>query len=83
MKSNTKSSVTLPPETFAQVKGLRRRLGAKSNVEVVRRGLRLLQQETDREALRSAFREASLATRDGLRQEIEELDPLTSEGLEH
>jgi hypothetical protein len=34
----------------------------KSNVEVVRRGLRLLREDTDRRALREAYRKASRAT---------------------
>src|SRR3972149_10166317 len=63
MKSNTKSSVTLPPEELRLVIDLQRRLRAKSKVEVVRRGLRLLRDVTDREALRGADREATRARR--------------------
>ena len=81
MKNNTKSSVTLPPETFALVRDLRGRLGARSNVEVVRRGLMLLREQTDREALRASFRVASQATREALCHELAELDHLAGEGV--
>jgi Arc/MetJ-type ribon-helix-helix transcriptional regulator len=52
MKTNTKSSITLPPEELRLVVSLQARLKAKSKVEVVRRGLRLLQETTDRERMR-------------------------------
>lgn len=81
MKSNTKSSITLPPEELKLVLVLRTQLKAKSNVEVVRRGLRLLRETTDRERLREAYRRASLATRKSLSQELKELDALAGEGL--
>jgi Arc/MetJ-type ribon-helix-helix transcriptional regulator len=76
-----KSSITLPPEEVKLVVSLQAKLKAKSKVEVVRRGLRLLQEVTDRESLREAYRRASLDTRSSLRAELEELDALTSEGL--
>lgn len=82
MKSNTKSSITLPAEELRLVLSLQAKLKAKSKVEVVRRGLRLLQEVTDRESLREAYRRASLDTRPSLRHEMKELDPLVSEGLE-
>ncbi len=82
MKSHTKSSITLPPRELKLVRSLKSRLKLKTNVEVVRRGIRLLQETTDREALRAAFRRASLATRASLRSEIEELDHLAGEGLD-
>lgn len=66
MKSNTKSSITLPAAELELVVALQSRLKAKSKVEVVRRGLRLLQETTDRERLREAYRQASLATRRSL-----------------
>lgn len=81
MKVNTKSSITLPPEELKLVVSLQAKLGAKTKVEVVRRGLRLLQDVTDRERLREAYRRASLATRKALAEELEELDSLASEGL--
>jgi hypothetical protein len=82
MKSNTKSSITLPAAELRRVQKLKRRLQLDSNVAVVREGLRVLEENLDREALREAYRKASLATRDSLRQELEELDHLAGEGVE-
>jgi hypothetical protein len=82
MKANTKSSITLPAAEFRRVRALKLRLKLKSNVEVVRRGLRLLEETTERDALRAAYRKASLATRRGLRAELADLDHLTGEGLD-
>lgn len=81
MKTNTKSSITLPAEELKLVLTLQARLKAKSKVEVVRRGLRLLRDVTDRESLREAYRRASRATRAPLSAELPELDSLASEGL--
>ncbi len=81
MNSNAKSSITLPREELRLVQKLKGRLRAKTNVEVVRRGLKLLDETTEREALREAYRQASLATRGALRQELDELDHLAAEGL--
>lgn len=82
MKSNTKSSITLPAEELRLVLALQAKLKARSKVEVVRRGLRLLQESTDRELLRQAYREASAATRATTVAELAELDHLAAEGLE-
>ena len=82
MKTNVKSSITLPPDELKLVVSLQAKLKAKSKVEVVRRGLRLLQEATERESLREAYRRASRATRATLSAEIAELDPLASEGLD-
>ena len=82
MRINTKSSITLPAEEVRVVEQLRKRLRARTKVEVIRRALRLLQETTDRAALRRAFREASIACRDVTLKEIGELDDLTSEGLD-
>jgi Arc/MetJ-type ribon-helix-helix transcriptional regulator len=82
MKANTKSSVTLPPDELRLIKSLKSRLKLKSNVEVVRRGLHLLEETTDREVLRAAFRDASKATRASLMEEIQELDHLAGEGID-
>ena len=81
MSSHTKSSITLPPEELRLVVDLQAKLKAKSKVEVVRRGLRLLRDVTEREALREAYRRASKATRASLASELEELDHLSAEGL--
>ena len=61
---------------------LQSKLKAKSKVDVVRRGLRLLRDATEREALREAYRRASRATRASVSHELRELDHLTAEGLE-
>jgi len=82
MKTNTKSSITLPAREFQLVRALRTRLRLASNVEVVRRGLRLLAETTDRQALREAYRRASHAARASARHEIADLDHLVSEGLD-
>jgi Arc/MetJ-type ribon-helix-helix transcriptional regulator len=82
MKPNVKSSITLPASELRLVTALKERLGLKSNVDVVRRGLRLLREDTDRRALREAYRKASRSTRSGLASELEELDHLTGEGLD-
>lgn len=81
MNSNVKSSITLPAEDLRRVQRLKERLKLKSNVAVVREGLRVLEEVSDREALREEFRKASLATRQPLVEELEELDHLAGEGL--
>jgi hypothetical protein len=82
MKSNTKSSITLPADELKLVLSLQAKLKAKSKVEVVRRGLRLLREATERESLREAYRRASRATRATSSFEVAELDALASEGLD-
>ena len=82
MKSNAKSSITLPPAEVKLVKDLKKKLKAKSNVEVVRRGLKLLKEQTDRDLLRRAYESASHQVADALRDELDELDHLAGEGLD-
>ena len=82
IKSNTKSSITLPAEELRLVIALQKKLKARSKVEVVRRGLRLLKESTDRESLRQAYRQATAATRTSVEAELRELDHLAPEGLE-
>jgi Arc/MetJ-type ribon-helix-helix transcriptional regulator len=82
MKINTKSSITLPAAELRRVRALRARLRLPSNVEVVRRGLRLLEETTDRRELREAYRRASRASRAALAREIADLDALVDEGLD-
>jgi hypothetical protein len=53
---------------------------AKSSI-AVRPGLRPLEEVTERERLREAYRRASLATRRSLTRELNELDHLAAEGL--
>ncbi|PYQ20090.1 MAG: hypothetical protein DMF79_11205 [Acidobacteria bacterium] len=71
----------MPPEELRIVLALQAKLKAKSKVEVVRRGLRLLREVTEREALREAYRKASRATRASLSREVSDLDHLADEGL--
>ena len=82
MKFNTKSSITLPAEELALVEGLRKRLRAKTKVEVVRRGLYLLRDSVDREALRAQYAEASRRVRKSTLAEMSDLDALSAEGLD-
>ena len=81
MKYQTKSSITLPPDELALVEGLRKKLHIKTKVEVVRRGLFLLRDSVDREALRAKYAEASRLVRASTQRELVELDGLSSEGL--
>ena len=79
MKNNTsKSSITLPPEELKLVQNLMKKLGAKSKVEVVRRGLKLLQENLERRALKESFSRASKITRD----EALTYDHLSGEGID-
>jgi len=64
------------------VQDLKSRLRLKSNVEVIRRGLRLLKESTDRRLLREAYRQASAATRAATLEELAALDHLSGEGLD-
>jgi Arc/MetJ-type ribon-helix-helix transcriptional regulator len=82
MKSNTKSSITLPPDELRMVQTLKARLKLRTNVEVVRRGLRLLAETTERQALKESYRKASLATRGATAEEIAAFDHLAGEGLD-
>ena len=84
MKSHTarKSSFTLPAAEHAQVLRLRRLLKARSNTEVIRRSLKLLEESVSREELRRQFREASVRVRSSTLETMRELDPLIGEGLE-
>ena len=59
-----------------------KKLKARSNVEVVRRGLKLLKEQTDRDLLRKAYESASRQVADALRDELDELDHLAGEGLD-
>ena len=82
MKANTKSSITLPAEELRLVRSLKVRRHVKSNVEVVRRGLRLLAETTDRAAMKEAYRRASRASRSATLEEIEALDHLAGAGID-
>jgi Arc/MetJ-type ribon-helix-helix transcriptional regulator len=82
MTITTKSSITLPPEEHAAVLRLRKRLGVDSNVEVVRRALRLLVDDMRRDELREAYRRASSAVRAASADEAAQLDRLADEGID-
>lgn len=83
MKRNAlvKSSFSLPPAEVKVVVRLRRELGFSSNTSVVRLALQNLQKSVERDHLREQFREASLVVRKVNRQEMEDLDRLSNEGL--
>jgi hypothetical protein len=81
MKSNTKSSITLPPDELSLVEALRVQLGAKSKVEVIRRGLALLKETLDRRRLKKAYADASHATQAAAAEEKAPFD-LGDEGLD-
>ena len=81
MKSNTKSSITLPANELKLVNTLKKKLGAKSKVEVIRRGLHLLSERTDREALQKLFATASRRVSQNL-DDQKELDRLAGEGID-
>lgn len=84
MKRNTvaKSSLTLPPEEHARVLRLKRVLGARSNTDVIRRSLRMLEETVSREALRARFRDAAKKVRRTTAKDIGELDAVIGDGLE-
>ena len=84
MKRNTaaKSSFTLPPEEHARVLRLKRVLGARSNTDVIRRSLRVLEESVSREALRARFRDAAKKVSSTTAKEVDELDAVMGDGLE-
>lgn len=82
MKVNARTSITLPAEDVALIERLKRRIGAKTNIAVVRRALCLLETTTDRDQLRRAYRDASRATRASLAEDLADLDHLAAEGLD-
>ena len=59
-----------------------KKLRAKSKVEVIRRGLKLLKETTDRKSLKVSYLRAAAAVRQVTETELEELDHLASESLE-
>ena len=82
MNMNARSSITLPAGEVALIERLKPRIGAKTNVAVVRHALLLLESKTDRDELRRAYRDASHTTREALTAELAELDHLATEGLD-
>ena len=82
MKSNTKSSITLPPNELKLVNELMKKLDAKSKVEVIRRGLQLLKDTTDREELRKAYAYAVERTRPHMESILKDLEGVDGDGLD-
>ena len=74
MKVIARSSIALPAEDVALIERLKRRVGAKTNVAVVHRALRLLESTTERDELRWTCRDPSNATRESLVDEMADLD---------
>ncbi len=72
----------MPAGELKLVHSLKARLKLKSNVEVIRRGLQLLHETTERQALKEAYRVASRATRQSATEEIRDWDHLAGEGLD-
>ena len=83
MKCNIadRSSFILTPADRAQVLRIRRMLKARSNTDVIRRALRLLEESVSREELRRQFHEASARVRSSTSMAVKELDPMAGEGL--
>jgi predicted RNA methylase len=82
MKNNTKSSITLPAAELAVVEMLQKKLKIKKKVEVVRMGLKLLQESTDRETLREEFRRAAEAVAPDMEEILRDFSHLDSENLD-
>ncbi|MGA7872880.1 MAG: hypothetical protein WCA22_18475 [Candidatus Binatus sp.] len=72
----------MPAAEHAQVRRLRRLLKVRSNTEVIRRSLKLLEESVSREELRRQFREASARVRSSALEAVEQLDQLAGDGLE-
>jgi len=84
MKSHAaqKSSFTLAPAEHAQVRRLTKLLKARSNTEVIRRSLAMLEESVSLEELRRQFREAAARVRSSTREAIRDFDHLADEGLD-
>jgi hypothetical protein len=61
---------------------LKRVLGARSNTDVIRRSLRVLEETVSRDALRARFRDAAKKVNATTSKEVHELDALVGDGLE-
>jgi hypothetical protein len=70
----------LSAEDLRLVAALQAQLDVKSRIAVVRHGLRLLKETTDRASIQEAYRLASRATRASLDSELADLDHLATEG---
>ncbi|HLX38755.1 MAG TPA: hypothetical protein VKR29_13180, partial [Candidatus Binataceae bacterium] len=72
---------TLAPAEHARVKRLRRLLKARSNAEVIRQSLKLLEESLTREELRRQFVEAAARVKSSTVKEMRELDGVIADGL--
>jgi hypothetical protein len=83
MKRNiSKSSITLPIKEVLLVEHLRRILKLHSKVQVVRLGLKVLQDQTDRKMLKESYLQASYLIRKTTPKELDDLDHLAGENVE-
>lgn len=82
MKNNTKSSITLPAAELAVVESLQKKLKIKKKVEVIRMGLKLLKETTDRETLREEFRKAAEAVAPDMPEILKDFSHLDDENLD-
>ncbi len=64
------------------MKRLKRMLKARSNTEVIRPSLTLLEESLNREALRAQFREAVERVRQSTPEEIKDLEGVVADGLD-
>lgn len=74
--------MTLPVEEVRRIERLQKRFRIRTKVEVVRRGLRLLEESSERDLLRELYKSASQAVRDSSQEAIDTMDHLASEGLD-
>lgn len=81
-ESTQTTIITRSPEDLKLIAEVQAKLNIKSKIEVVRRGLLLLQETTDRASLRDAYRSASRPTRASVGHELAALDLLACEGLD-
>lgn len=76
-----KSSITLLEHEYNMVQSLKKKLGIKSNVEVIRRGLEMLQESLLKETLMKQYADASLKVREQTLHELGELEGSLEDGL--
>jgi carbamoylphosphate synthase large subunit len=78
---NEKSSITLPKEELKLVISLKKKLKAKSNVEVIRQALKALYETLDKNELLKAYHKASVSTQKFYQEEMAVFDSLVDEGI--
>lgn len=77
-----KSSYTLPVSEISMVEDLKVKLKFKSNTQVIRLALKELYDKFNRKSLQAQFSEASRLVSSDNRDDYEELDRLSDEGIE-